>query len=475
MTLRALERVPAFFLLFTFLLPLFEPWLLLPTLIIVIPFLPRLRGRTLILMASAFLGWSSGNSISQTHDFWSDLASGIGYVDVEGTWLRDVYTIGEPPYAGWARITPTKDGISDSRLSKKARVTLKTSQDFEDSTELMVGSSWNGRVLFRNRDDSSFLDVSYKEQLSPSIWASLRSTIILRLEKHWRSLQDHRSLPLLRALITGDRYGLEKEQKLPFTRLGLLALLAISGLHLGLIFLCVRALLGRWLPESSHWIALFISLVYALLGGWSVALMRSFGMCALAVLARNISRKYIGWNALFFMAWLELVLHPSNIRDPSFLLTYGGVLGILWSSEVSRVFHQTEIPNPKSGILKKVVTAYIISWGAMLFTWPTTGIFFNSVPTLAWLFAPPFFLTFSIVMGWVFLCVLISLVCDLSPIFLAPLDIYLDILNYLSASGSWIAVSIPGNSLWLIPYFLGLFLILPSLFRSNECPEHLER
>jgi len=304
------------------------------------------------------------------------------------------------------------------------------------------------------------MEASYGETLPTTPWVKLRNILVRRLEDNWSHLGETISLPLLRALITGDRQGLEAQQKLPFSRLGLLALLAISGLHLGLIFICVKWLLGRWAPDHAGLVALLVALVYATLGGWAIALTRSFGMCALANLAPWIFRKYKGWNALFFMAWLELCLNPSHLGSPSFLLTYGGVVGILWvATLISRHLPQSNKGRSIS-LRRRILEAYLFSWGAMLFTWPITAIYFHSIPTWAWLWAPPFCLTFSLVMGWVFICLLVSLLFPLPSLMLWPLDQYLELLQLLSDTGAWISPKVPDNPLWMAPYYLGLLLFL---------------
>lgn len=455
-----LGRQPALFLFLSFIIPLLEPRLTIPLVILLTLLLKELKGRGVILIGSVALGWSSALSIEQAERTWENISKAKGFIEIQGTWHRDVYTSNTYPYEGWATVIPLSNQSPTPSLSRKVRAKLLTDGPLAKEEAKMAGHQWQGRMLMRGESPSPFVNLSYGSPIPPSPWIQLRNILIKRLEKNWSHLQGEKALPLLRALITGDRLGLEAQQKLPFSRLGLLALLAISGLHLGLIFLSVKWILGSWVPAKAAWVALLIAMIYATLGGWSIALIRAFGMCSLAVIAKNFLRKYKGWNALFFMAWLELTLHPRHLNSPSFLLTYGGVFGILWSSNLIKRFLPALPQGQKLTFGRRILETYLFSWGAMLFTWPITGLFFNSIPTWAWLLAPPFFLTFSFVMAWVFMCLILSLIFPLNSIMLMPLEAYLNLLHIFSETGAWVAFKIPGHAAWTIPYYLGLILFM---------------
>jgi ComEC/Rec2-related protein len=471
----ALRKQPALFLLLSFLLPLLESWSIVPLALAILFSLKEIRGRGLILLASSILGWNSQHSLKLAEENWALVEKSQGFMDVQVKWHRDVYTVEGNSPKGWASITPIQQNSLDERMTRDAQVTLVGHELLNSPSAKMAGNRWNGRMLVDGDGLSFFIKASFRELIPPSPLIHLRNAIVERLESHWELIKSEPALPLVRALITGDRYGLEAQQKLPFARLGLLALLAISGLHLGIIFLSARWLLKPYLGEPSNWVALMITMVYATLGGWSIALVRSFGMCFLAVIAKSTLRKYQGWNALFFMAWLELLLHPSHLYSPSFLLTYGGVIGILWSSFLIKK-HLPPSPQGQSPkFLRRVLEAYLFSWGAMLFTWPITGVFFSSIPTLAWLWAPPFFLTFSLVMAWVFLCLVISLAMPLPTPMLGPLEAYLRLLHWFSESGAWVSFKDPGDIFWVIPYYLGLGIVLLEKKKEDDSAHQLER
>lgn len=407
-------------------------WLMLPA-------LPLLAGRNqshlVVLLLAMGLGNVNHHRQWTKEKVWETM--GKGFIEVEGRWLQDVYARPEPPYQGKARLTP----LQAPEHAIDLWVRLESGDATHELEELVLGARWKGRVASLGGVDR-FVDVSWNGSAGISTFYQLRASWIRAFESHWST--DSPALPLLRSLITGDRSGLEREQRMPFERLGLLALLAISGLHLGLIYVFILKLVP-W--RGGLW-ALVGCFIYATLGGWSLALTRAFGMCLIAALALPMGRRYRSINALAFMASVELCLDPSLIEAPGFLLTYLGVLGILWAG----------FP-PGRPWWKTPVVWYRSSWGAMLWTWPVTLVTFNSVPGWAWLWGPIFFASFPLVMIWVFIVGFLSFLFPMSEHWLLPLEHYLQLLHGISSLGSWVEWRIPTSPRWLLCYYFGMLLM----------------
>lgn len=169
--------------------------------------------------------------------------------------------------------------------------------------------------------------------------------IIPKLRNKIRSLIDlclpwKESADFIKALFIGDRSKLEFELKQAYQVTGVMHVMAISGLHVGTLFLFFNYLLSwifwpwRHRIEAKLIIAtLLVSLliVYGtfVLGGPSI--FRSVLMFSCVAIAQIRGYRNNGnvLNTLFFSALLILCFQPQALHDIGFLLSYSAVLGLV--------------------------------------------------------------------------------------------------------------------------------------------------
>lgn len=150
-----------------------------------------------------------------------------------------------------------------------------------------------------------------------------------------------RAGPLLRALATGDRTRLAPEVRDAFRRSGTAHLLAVSGLHVALLFGLVRAGLAVLLRTSrgvavlrrvdviSRLAGIAAALGYAALAGLGVPALRAAVMAFAGALAVLGGRPTASLNALALAALVVLALEPAELFEPRLALSFAAVLGIL--------------------------------------------------------------------------------------------------------------------------------------------------
>ena len=172
--------------------------------------------------------------------------------------------------------------------------------------------------------------------------AAARAAARNRLE---RLILDLRGPPaaLLAAVLLGDRHHLPAEQIAAFRRAGALHLLALSGLHVGLVYLLAVAA-GRGLAMAGMamvpswqraWVAatglLGVGAVflYVEVAGARPSLARATAMLALARLAAATGRRPGSVNVLALSALMIVATDPRSVHDLSFQLSYAALLGIL--------------------------------------------------------------------------------------------------------------------------------------------------
>lgn len=157
------------------------------------------------------------------------------------------------------------------------------------------------------------------------------------------ALREQPMTGLLIALAIGDRQDISATQNTVLRATGTLHLLAISGLHIGLVALFAFSLvhgLGRywgetiWLwyprPYVAASCALLAALGYALLAGFSIPTQRAFMMVGIAMLA-VLSSKQLGISSILALTLGGVLLwDPFAVMNAGFWLSFGAVAAILY-------------------------------------------------------------------------------------------------------------------------------------------------
>lgn len=157
------------------------------------------------------------------------------------------------------------------------------------------------------------------------------------------ALDDPGTAALLAALAVGDQRGIDDRQWEVLRQTGTSHLIAISGLHVGLVA-GLGALLMGWLyrllpafalhlprPLAAALAALFAALLYATLAGWSLPVQRTLVMIAVVLSSRLLRRAIGGPHSLALAALTVLLFDPLAVLTAGFWLSFVGVAGLMWS------------------------------------------------------------------------------------------------------------------------------------------------
>ena len=137
---------------------------------------------------------------------------------------------------------------------------------------------------------------------------------------------------LLKAMLIGKREGLDENLKTNFVNTGTVHILAISGLHLGIVMAII--LVGCkivFFPQRWANIFCLISLIlYALLTGGRASVWRATVMAGLLLAGRFFNRQVDKWTSLSLAALIILFISPSSLFDSGFQLTFMAVGGLMY-------------------------------------------------------------------------------------------------------------------------------------------------
>ena len=137
------------------------------------------------------------------------------------------------------------------------------------------------------------------------------------------------------ALILGSKDELGFEVKQAYATAGAMHVLAVSGLHVGIIFLILNTLLSALDTSKKGRIVKAIILLivlwsYALLTGLSPSVLRAATMFSFVIMGTVLNRKSSIYNTLAASAFFLLIINPNLLFEVGFQLSYIAVLGIVY-------------------------------------------------------------------------------------------------------------------------------------------------
>ncbi|MCO6494066.1 MAG: ComEC/Rec2 family competence protein [Bacteroidetes bacterium] len=182
------------------------------------------------------------------------------------------------------------------------------------------------------------------------------------------------------ALLVGYRNNLNTEIVDSFSKTGTLHVLAVSGLHVGIIFLILN-FIGKVFSGSKHENVIRVLIViigiwvYAFITGMSPSVKRAAIMFSIVQLGLLLRRRPQIYNSIYASAFIILLFNPFLIVSVSFQLSYAAVLGI--------VFFQPKIRNwfiPQNKITQYIWDLIAVSLAAQIATFPLGIFYFYQFP-----------------------------------------------------------------------------------------------
>ena len=301
--------------------------------------------RRLLLAVAAGFVLAGGSALGQR---LAGAGAGAGlpleHVDVlHGVLLEDAATRG-----GGVLYHVAVHGVASARMDARAsaRFAAHVSLPAEVARRAYRGRqvALGGVVLFPSAGVTPArgraAEMTLGEYATPA--AAARAAVRMRLEHLILDLGGP-SAALLAAVLLGDRHHLAAEEVAAFRRAGALHLLALSGLHVGLVYLLAvsagrglalagMAVAPRW---QRGWVAatglLGVAAVflYVELAGARPSLARATTMLALARMAAAAGRHPGSVNVLALSALVIVATDPRSVHELSFQLSYAALLGIL--------------------------------------------------------------------------------------------------------------------------------------------------
>lgn len=201
---------------------------------------------------------------------------------------------------------------------------------------------------------------------------------------------------LLSAMLLGHRSELSSHIVELYRQTGGSHILALSGLHLGILFgvfnfALLRVLIYRWRYLVGS-LGLLLIWCYALLTGFPVSLCRASLMLSLLVLSEMRMTGHDSVHTLFMSAMILLLVSPSMLYDVGFQLSFMSVLGLIL------FYHPlVSVWSTRQFLIRWLWQAWCVSLAAQLGVLPLLLHYFHSFSIFGVLLSPLFVLLATLI------------------------------------------------------------------------------
>lgn len=243
-------------------------------------------------------------------------------------------------------------------------------------------------------------------------------------------------LAIINALLLGQRQDISEEVYSSYTNAGAIHILAVSGLHVGIILLILSFIL-KPIERFKHGkliktILLVIFLwCFALIAGLSASVTRAVTMFSIVAIAMNLKRPTNIFNTLAISMFIILLFKPMFLFDVGFQLSYLAVFAIV---TIDPLLYN--LWKPKNKIIDIYWHTFTITVSAQFGIIPVSLYYFHQFPSLFFISNLVIIPFLGLILGLGILVILLA-VLNILPQIIA--NIYGSIIGYMNSFVGWIS------------------------------------
>lgn len=251
--------------------------------------------------------------------------------------------------------------------------------------------------------------VEHKEGAAtlPGWSAKIRNTLVTRLKRAGMGTE---ALTVMQALLLGQRTEVARETYTAFINAGAVHVLAVSGLHIGILLFLLHILLRpieRLHKGKAIKLGLLLLLLwgYALLAGLSASIIRAVSMFSFVAYALYLNRPANTYNILALsMFFILLAFNPRLLFRAGFQMSYAAVFAILWFFPLLQ-----DLWRPRFWLARSIWQLASVSIAAQLGVLPISLFYFHQFPALFFISNLLIIPVLGILLGMGFLVALLAL------------------------------------------------------------------
>ncbi|MDO9274001.1 MAG: ComEC/Rec2 family competence protein [Lutibacter sp.] len=264
-------------------------------------------------------------------------------------------------------------------------------------------------------------------------------------------------LAVVNALILGQRQHLTSELQQSYIGAGAIHILAISGLHIGIILLILTSVFkpvhyfkhGKLAATA---LIIVILWMYAIIAGLSASVVRAVAMFTAIAIAMQVNRPSSTYKTLVISMFFLLLFNPYYFFEVGFQLSYLAVFSIVWIQP--KIY---KLWKPKLWLLDNIWQLLTVSAAAQIGVLPLSLFYFHQFPGL-------FFLSNLVIIPVLGIILTAGIVImALSVLQIAPqfmVDAYIFVIRQMNNFIAWIA----DQEIFIIQQISMSFLLMTALY-----------
>ncbi len=295
-----------------------------------------------------------------------------------------------------------------------------------------------------------------------------RKELIVALEKR---IKNKDVLSVTIALLLGERQFISSELQQDYANAGVIHILAVSGLHIGIIVLLLHFLLKPLRRIKYGELIVFVFMLvflwtYAFLAGLSASVIRAVTMFSFVSFGLAIKHRSIIYHSIMTSALILVLINPFYFFDLGFKMSYIAVFSIVTLYPILSKLWQ-----PKNRILKYLWDLSAVSFSAQIGLLPLSLYYFHQFPGLFMLSNLIVLPSLSVVLVLGFVTLLLSYGNIDFEVFYQSYSFLVDLLNkfisFISQQENWLFDTVYFSGLMLFVFYISLFLFVFLLKKTN--------
>ena len=320
---------------------------------------------------------------------------------------------------------------------------------------------FNYNLFLRTKNIGTVSSVSNFNFINPNekvrLISYIKGKILEKRIKYETQFADCNSdiLGIVKGIIFGDTNSLSEDTYDDFRNNGTAHVLAVSGLHIGVIYGIYKKLFGKRknLPALISFIMLL--LFYGTVTLWSVSTIRAIIMILIAIIAQFINKRYDMLTTVTLVALIMAIINPYAFFGIGFQMTMLAILGITYFEKIISKYVGRGLSVMIA--VQLVMTPYI----AYIFNYVSISSFICGIPII---FIVSIFVPIALI-GFLIFSVLGSSINILLFFTKVMANMIVTLNKFVSASGKFV-IDIESVELWIVVlFYLMIFFIFSEYFQ----------
>ncbi len=350
----------------------------------------------------------------------------------------DVYQLNGEKSIGKILVNIQKDSAT-SQLQVDDRLAVK--MVFTEIVEPLNPYGFNYKKYLQQQqihhqiygDNSQFLRLKNIKQTIKGIAANIREKITKALIQYGFKNDE---LAVVNALLLGQRQNLTSELQQSYIGAGAIHILAISGLHIGIILLILTSVFKpmhyfKHGKLAASIIIISILWMYAIIAGLSASVVRAVAMFTAIAIAMQVNRPSSTYKTLVISMFFLLLFNPYYLFEVGFQLSYLAVFSIVWIQP--KLYH---LWKPKFWFLDKTWQLLTVSMAAQIGVLPLSLYYFHQFPGLFFVSNLVIIPVLGIILTAGIVIIILS-VLQIAPQFLV--DAFIFVIRQMNHFVAWVA------------------------------------